>query len=224
VPSRQVVWSVPDLDFAVESVAAVDGSLTPLLEFGLRIEEADGREIDTIALSCQIMIEAVRRPYVASEQEALLDLFGTPERWGTSLKTMLWTHAAMVVPGFEGRTAARLAVPTSFDLSLAPTKYFFALEGGEVPLTFQFSGTVFYRDVQGALMTERIAWTKEARFRLPVAVWRDLIDRHYPDGAWLCLRRDVFERLYRYKARRAVPTWEMIVDELLENASTEAVS
>jgi hypothetical protein len=219
-----VGWFVPDLDFAVESVAAVDGSLTPLLEFGLRVEEADGRDIDTIALNCQIMIEAVRRPYVASEQEALLDLFGTPQRWGTSLKTMLWTHAAMVVPGFEGSTAAKLAVPASFDLSLAPTKYFFALEEGEVPLTFQFSGTVFYRDAQGALMTERIAWTKEARFRLPVAVWRDLIDRHYPDGAWLCLRRDVFERLYRYKARRAVPTWETIVDELLENAGTEAVS
>ncbi|MBJ7594159.1 MAG: hypothetical protein JF886_04725 [Candidatus Dormibacteraeota bacterium] len=214
---------MPDLDFAIEDVTAVDGSLTPLLEFGLRVEEADGRDIDTIALSCQIMIEAVRRPYAASEKEALLDLFGTPERWGTSLKTMLWTHAAMVVPGFEGTTTVKLAVPTSFDLSMAPTKYFFALENGDVPLTFQFSGTVFYRDSAGALMTERISWSKEARFRLPVSVWSELMDRHYPDGAWLCLRRDVFDRLYRYKARRAVPTWETVVDELLEKASAEAV-
>ncbi len=215
---------MPDLDFTVNSATAVDGSLTPLLEFELGIEEVDGRDIDTIALNCQIMIEAVRRPYAVREQEALLDLFGTPERWGTSLKTMLWTHAAMVVPGFEGRTTVKLPVPTSFDLSLAATKYFFALEDGEVPLTFQFSGTVFYRDAQAALMTERISWTKEARFRLPVAVWRDLMDRHYPDGAWLCLRRDVFDRLYRYKARRAVPAWETVIDELLENASTEAMS
>ena len=215
---------MPDLDFKVNSATAVDGSLTPLLEFELGIEEVDGRDIDTVALSCQIMIEAVRRPYAAREQEALLDLFGTPERWGTSLKTMLWTHASMVVPGFEGRTAVKLPVPTSFDLSLAATKYFFALDDGEVPLTFQFSGTIFYRDAQAALMTERISWTKEARFRLPVAVWRDLMDRHYPDGAWLCLRRDVFDKLYRYKARRAVPTWETVIDELLENASSEAVS
>lgn len=215
---------MPDLDFAVDAVAAVDGSLTPLLEFALHIDEVDGRDIDTVALSCQIMIEAVRRPYAAREQEALLDLFGTPARWGTSLKTMLWTHASMVVPGFAGRSTAKLAVPATFDLSLASTKYFFALEDGEVPLTFQFSGTVFYRDADAALMTERIPWTKEARFRLPVAVWRDLIDRHYPDGAWLCLRRDVFDRLYRYKAQRAVPTWETVIDELLENASTEAVS
>ncbi len=117
----------------------------------------------------------------------------------------------------------RLPVPASFDLSLAPTKYFFALEDGEVPLTFQFSGTVFYRDSEGALMTERIPWTKEARFRLPVAVWRDLIQRHYPDSAWLCLRRDVFDRLYRYKARRGVPAWETVIDELLESAEREAV-
>ncbi len=63
----------------------------------------DGRDIDTIALSCQIMIEAVRRPYAAAEQEALLDLFGTPERWGTSLKTMLWTHAADGGPRLRGQ-------------------------------------------------------------------------------------------------------------------------
>ncbi|MBJ7609456.1 MAG: hypothetical protein JF887_08510 [Candidatus Dormibacteraeota bacterium] len=176
-----------------------------------------------MALSCQIMIEAVRRPYAPHEQEALLDLFGTPQRWGTSLKTMLWTHTSMVVPGFEGTTAAKLSVPTSFDLSLAPTKYFFALEGGEVPLTFQFSGTVFYRDAEAALMTERIPWTKECRFRMPVAVWRELIERHYSDGAWLCLSREVFDRLYRYKARRSVPTWESIIDELLENASDKVL-
>ncbi len=215
---------MPDLDFAIDGVTAIEGSLTPLLEFSLRVDEADGRDIDTIALSCQIMIEAVRRPYAAREKEALLDLFGTPDRWGTSLKTMLWTHASMVVPGFAGRTEVKLTVPTSFDLSLAPTKYFFALEEGEVPLTFQFSGTVFYRDADGALMTERIAWTKEARFRLPVAVWRDLIERHYADGAWLCLSREVFDRLYRYKARRAVPTWEMVIDDLLERSSSEAPS
>ncbi|MGH7723701.1 MAG: DUF6084 family protein [Candidatus Dormibacteria bacterium] len=215
---------MPDLDFAVDAVTAADSALTPVLEFALHIEAVDGHHIDTIALSCQIMIEAVRRPYAAREQEALLDLFGTPERWGTSLKTMLWTHTGMVVPGFAGRTTAKLTVPASFDLSLASTKYFFALEDGEVPLTFQFSGTVFYRDADAALMTERIPWSKEARFRLPVTVWRDLIDRHYPDGAWLCLRRDVFDRLYRYKAKRAVPTWETVIDELLENASTEAVS
>ncbi|MDQ2960550.1 MAG: DUF6084 family protein [Candidatus Dormibacteraeota bacterium] len=211
-----------ELDFAIDAVHVVTGSLTPVLAFDMAIEEADGRAVDTVSLSCQIMIEAVRRPYAVREQEALLDLFGTPERWGTTLKTMLWTHTSMVVPGFEGRTTVKLHVPTSFDLSLAPTKYFFALEDGEVPLTFQFSGTVFYRDADDALSTERIPWSKEARFRMPVSAWRELIDAHYADGAWVCLSREVFDLLYRYKARRGVPTWDAVVTDLLDRAGAES--
>jgi len=213
---------MPDLDFAVDSVTVVDGSLTPLLNFGLHVSELHGGDVDSVVLSCQIMIDAVRRPYAAREQEALLDLFGAPQRWGTTLKTMLWTHTGMTVPAFSGETRVTLRVPATFDLSLAAAKYFFALEEGEVPLTFQFSGTVFYRDPEGFLAIDRIAWTKEARFRLPVSVWRELIERHYPDGAWLCLRRDVFDRLYRYKSRRGVATWEEVVDSLLESSATGA--
>lgn len=214
---------MPDLEFAVDSVSVVGGSLTPLLSFDLRVAEMDGGDVDTVVLSCQIMIDAVRRPYAAGEQEALLDLFGAPSRWGTTLKTMLWTHASMTVPAFSGETVAKLQVPASFDLSLAAAKYFFALEDGEVPLTFQFSGTVFYRDLDGFLAIDRIAWTKEARFRLPVSVWHDLTEQHYPDGAWLCLRRDVFDRLYRYRSRRGSATWEAVVEELLENSSSGAL-
>jgi len=213
---------MPDLDFAVDSVTVVDGSLTPLLNFGLHVSELHGGDVDSVVLSCQIMIDAVRRPYAAREQEALLDLFGAPQRWGTTLKTMLWTHTGMTVPAFSGETRVTLRVPATFDLSLAAAKYFFALAEGEVPLTFQFSGTVFYRDPEGFLAIDRIAWTKEARFRLPVSVWRELIERHYPDGAWLCLRRDVFDRLYRYKSRRGVATWEEVVDSLLESSATGA--
>ena len=215
---------MPELEFAVEAVSVVEGSLTPLLNFDLRVAEMDGGEIDSVVLSCQIMIDAVQRPYAASEKEALLDLFGTPERWGTTLKTMLWTHTGMTVRAFSGETLVKLPVPASFDLSLAAAKYFFALEEGHVPLTFQFSGTVFYRDRDGFLAIDRISWTKEARFRLPVSVWSQLVEQHYPDGAWLRLRRDVFDRLYRYKARRGAATWEEVVEQLLEAPGSGAAT
>lgn len=210
---------MPDLEFTVTSVSVEDGALTPLLNFDLHIAEMDGGGIDTVSLSCQIMIDAVQRPYAAREQEALLDLFGPPPRWGTTLKRMLWTHTSMTVPAFAAETVVKLPVPATFDLSLAATKYFFALEEGEVPLTFQFSGTVFYRDRDGHLAIDRIAWTKEARFRFPAHVWQQLIEHHYPDGAWLCLRRDVFDRLYRFKAHRGVATWEEVIEGLLEPAA-----
>ena len=40
----------------------------------------------------------------APEQERLLDLFDEPSRWGQTLRPMLWTHASVVVPPFNGAT------------------------------------------------------------------------------------------------------------------------
>jgi len=48
-----------------------------------------------------------------------------------------------------------------------------------------------------------------------VQVWRDVIEAFYPNTAWLCLRRDAFERLYQYKIRKGIPTWEQAIEELL---------
>jgi hypothetical protein len=38
---------------------------------------------------------------------------------------------------------------------------------------------------------------------------------YYPNHVWLCLERDAFERLYDYKRRRGIPTWEQAIEELL---------
>lgn len=212
---------MPELGFRVLSVAPEPQALTPILDFRLGIEEAEGCQIDSIALRCQILVEAARRRYAEREQEALLDLFGEPSRWGRTLKTMLWTHAATVVPGFRGATTVDLPVHCTFDLGVSAGRYFFALEDGEVPLTLQFSGTVFWRDVADALRTAPIPWTAEAAFKLPVATWRAMMDEHYPGTAWLCLRRDVVDRLNRYKGRRALPTWDDALASLLDAAAVD---
>ena len=96
------------------------------------------------------------------------------------------------------------------------TKYFAGLEGGEVPLCLQFSGTVFYENREGALQVAQIPWSAEARYRLPVGVWKEAIARSFPGAAWLRLRQDVFDRLAAYKARGTHPTWEAAIEELLE--------
>jgi hypothetical protein len=199
-------------------------ALTPIIDFRLGITEVEGDNVDSIALRCQILIDAARRPYAARESEALLDLFGPPSRWGRTLKTMLWTHASTVVPGFNGSTTVDLPVPCTFDLSVSAGKYFFALEDGDVPLTLQFSGTVFWRDDDGALSAAPIPWTKETTYRLSVATWRTMMDEHYPGSAWLCLGRDVVDRLNRYKARRGLPSWDAAIDRLLASADEPAAS
>jgi hypothetical protein len=120
-----------------------------------------------------------------------------------------------LVPAFEERIAVDLAVPCTFDFNVAATKYFHALDDGEVPLTFLFSGTVFYRDECGGLQMTRVPWTKEAQYRLPASTWRSMMDAYYPNTAWLCLQRETFEKLAARKRSRGTPTWERVIEELL---------
>jgi hypothetical protein len=77
---------------------------------------------------------------------------------------------------------------------------------------------VFYAGADDRLQVTRIGWDKECSYRLPVAAWRDMIDRHFPDSAWLRLRRESFDRLAAYKARHTLITWEDTVEKLLGEA------
>jgi predicted alpha-1,6-mannanase (GH76 family) len=45
-----------------------------------------------------------------------------------------------------------------------------------------------------------------------------MIDRYFPDTAWLRLGRDSFERLRAYRARHTLLTWEQAIDRLLDDA------
>ena len=207
---------MPDLNFHVEGAAAVPYSAAPLLAFKLRITNADAAElIQSVSLRCQIQIEATRRKYGREEQEKLLDLFGEPERWSRTLRAMLWTHAGVIVTPFQGNTTVDLPVPCTFDFNVAAAKYFAALEDGEVPLNLMFSGTIFYETVESGLQVEQIPWDRETKYRLPVQVWKEMMDIYYPNSAWLCLQRDVFDRLSQYKMERGIPTWEQTIESLL---------
>ncbi len=147
----------------------------------------------------------------------MLDLFGEPERWGQTLKTMLWTHASTVVSPFQNTTTVDLPVNCTFDFNVAGTKYFAGLAGGEIPLLLLFSGTIFYEAAGGAIQIAQISWSKEAKFSLSVGVWQEMMEHYYPNSAWLTLQRDVFERLQKYKMQRGIPTFEQALESLLPN-------
>jgi hypothetical protein len=208
---------MPDLSFQIEGASVVPFAVTPTLGFKLQIKNAAANEtIHTIALRCQIQIEVARRRYTPEEQERMLDLFGTPDRWSKTLRSLLWTNLNMVVPAFPGvSTVADLHVPCTFDFNVAVTKYFEGLMDGDIPLNVMFSGTVFYAPLDGGLQVAPISWEQEARFKFPVKVWREMMDSYYPNSVWLNLRRDVFERLYRYKVQHGIPTWEQALEEVL---------
>jgi Family of unknown function (DUF6084) len=214
---------MPNLQFTVESAEAVQYTAAPLMAFKVRIvNNSPGEVIHTVALRVQILIEASRRKYDATEQTRLSDLFGDPDRWSHTLRSMLWTHASVVVPGFTGNLVADIPVPCTFDFNIAATKYFHGVSGGDLPLCFQFSGTVFYMGENETLQVAPISWDKESKYRLPVKAWKDLMDVHYPNSAWLSLRRDTFEKLQQYKTREGIPTWEEALERAL-NAVPETV-
>jgi hypothetical protein len=213
---------MPDLTFRVESAEAVPFAAAPLLSLKLRVENSVPNEtIHSVALRAQIQIEAARRRYSDGDKERLLDLFGEPDRWSRTLRSMLWTHASVVIPAFSCATTADLQIPCTFDFNIAATKYFHGLADGEIPLNLLFSGTVFYQLGESSLQVAPISWDKESRFRLPVQTWRAMMDEHYPNSAWLALRRDVFERLYQYKMRNGIPTWEAAVDRMLDEVAQQ---
>lgn len=207
---------MPELTFQIEKAEPQRFTVAPTLLFKLRVNNRAANEaVHSVALRCQIQLEVARRQYSAQDQAQLRDLFGGRERWGQTLKTMLWTHASVVAPAFTGTTIVDVPVPCTFDFNVAATKYFHGLEDGDVPLCFLFSGTVFYADDGGMLQVAPIPWDKEARFRLPVKSWHEMMDIYYPNSAWLCLRRDVFERLYEYKVAHGIPTWEQALERML---------
>ena len=212
---------VPDLDFAVEGAEALTFAASPSLLFKLRIENLGKEPIRSVALSTQVRIAATQRHYDSAEQERLLELFGEPSRWKDTLRSLLWTHTVLQVPAFSGSTVADMPVPCTYDLEVVAAKYFYALEDGEVPLEFLFSGTVFYAGADGRLQVERIPWEKEAEFRLPVRLWKEMMEHYFPNSAWIRLRRDAFDQLYDYKVRKGLPTWEAAVEALLRASEQE---
>lgn len=205
---------MPDLRFEVADAFATPNAAVPQLTLKVRITNAEPEAIHSIALRAQVQIEPVRRRYTPQEQERLKELFGEPERWSKSVHPLLWTNANVNVTGFAGSTIIEVPVPCTFDFNVAITKYIYGLEGGELPLSLLFSGTVFHSGRIG-LQVAQIPWDREAAYKLQVRVWKEMMDQHYPNTAWLCLQRDVFDRLAEYKARNNIATWEQALERVL---------
>jgi uncharacterized protein DUF6084 len=204
----------PQLTFDVEGVEALAFTASPTLAFRIRIDAA-GAEIRSLALSAQIRIASTTRSYTPRDQARLVELFGTPEQWGRTLRSVLWTNASVMVPSFRETTTVDLHVSCTYDYDVASSKYFEAIEEGDVPLEFLFAGTIFYAGERG-LQAAHVPWDREAEFPLPVAVWRQMMERHFPGSHWMRLGNATFERLADYRRSASVPSWDAVIDQLLD--------
>ena len=206
-----------DLAIEVVGARAEPYAAVPTLMLRLALTEASGDPVHAVALRTQIQIAPQRRRYSQGEEERLLELFGEQPQWGESLRPFLWTHATAMLTGFTGSTEVDLPVTCTYDFEVTAAKYLHALEGGEIPLTLLFSGTVFARR-DGVVSVQPVAWHVEADHRLPVKVWRDLMDLYFPNSGWIRLRRETIDALTRFKAERALTSWEDAFEQLLKEA------
>lgn len=206
---------IPKPTFTILGADVIRVAAGPSLKFTVGIDEPEGREVFTVALNVQIHIDPAKRKYDPQTREKLFELFGDPSRWGATTKSMPWSQTFVLVPTFTGATTFDVPVLSNFDMELAATKYFYSLPDGEIPLTFHFSGSIYYRGEDGGIQIVQVPWSCSAAFRLPVERWKAMADHHYPNTAWIPMRRQTLDELLRFRKKEGLSTFDACVTRLL---------
>ena len=210
--------AAPDPEFSVLGVRSVRYAAAPTLALDLHISEPSGRQVYMIALTIQLMIEPARRSYDAASHDRLIELFGAPERWAVTTRSLVWSQLDVVVPAFTGSTTVAVPIACNYDLEVTAAKYLHSLPDGEAPLALHFNGMIYYPGDDGGLQMVLVPWTRSVDFRMPVAVWKETIEHYYPNTGWVGLRSETLEALQRLKVDRGLATFDACVAELLSEA------
>ena len=83
----------PEPEFQVLGVTGRRHAAVPALDFDVHVAEPGGRQVYASVLTAQVMIEPARRRYDAETREKLVELFGSPERWATTTRSLVWHQA-----------------------------------------------------------------------------------------------------------------------------------
>jgi hypothetical protein len=203
---------VIDLRFTVLDARPDLHAAVPTLAFRIRLMAT--QPVHAILLRCRLQIETRRRSHTPPEQERLTDLFGATTRWKDTLRPLIWTQTTISVGAFEDSVEVGIPVACTYDFEVAAAKYLDALENGDVPLLFLFSGTVFVKH-DGGFRVEQIPWDKGASHGMPVGVWRSLMDSYFPGCSWIRLRHETLDLLQRYRASHAFMSWDDAIGALI---------
>jgi hypothetical protein len=206
----------PEPGFAITGAGHVPFAATPTMVFSATATDPSGHEIQSIALTVQVMIDPAKRGYDPETRERLAELFGPPASWAPATSGLPWARVATTVPGFAGSSGFSIEVPCTYDLEVAAAKYFYAVPDGEIPLSFHFNGNIFFHGPGGHLQVIPVSWTCSASYRMPVATWRTMMAEHYPGGGWIRIADDTLAALNDRRSRRGLPSFDACIAELLE--------
>jgi hypothetical protein len=216
--SRDPVVVVPEPEFEITGAAHIAFAAAPTMLFSASVSDRSGYEIQSIALTVQVMIDPAKRGYDPETRARLAELFGPPASWAPSTSGLAWARVSTAVPGFTGMTPFGIEVPCTYDLEVAATKYFYAVRDRSVPLSFHFNGNVFFRGRGDRLQVVPVPWSATAQYRMPVARWRAMIAEHYPGGGWIRVDDETLDALNDRRGERGLATFDACIAELLEVA------
>ena len=154
--------------------------------FALGVTETSGREVFTIALTAQINIDPARRELRRRARASASSTSSASPSAGRRPRTASCGRTRRtLVPSFTGADArSRCPCRARYDLELAAAKYFYSLPDGEVPLALPLHAA---RSCTAATTGSCRSCSSRGRarrtWRMPVATWREMMERHYPDGA-----------------------------------------
>ena len=86
---------------------------------------------------------------------------------------------------------------------------------------WQFQGGLA-EDQRRAFLFTHVVDSAGRRYDMPVTVWRELIELHYPNTGWVRLSQDAVAALAAYKSARGLLSIEDAVPTLLSAAHQEA--
>ena len=107
--------AIPEPEFAITSAAPLAFAAGPTMVFTAEATEPSGCEVQSMALSVQVMIDPARRGYDADTRGRLAELFGPPAGWTPSTQGLSWARLAAQVTAFSGSTTFSLEVPCTYD-------------------------------------------------------------------------------------------------------------
>jgi hypothetical protein len=188
----------------------------PTLRFELGASEPTGREIYAISLTAQVNFDPALRDYDAATKAELFELFGSPERWPSTTRSFLWTHATTMVHSFSGAITFAIEVPCTADLELVASRYIQALPDGDVPITMHFTGRVLYKAPDQRVQVVHLPWTSKASYKMPVSVFRNMMKHHHGESGFAILHNDTLDALKSYKRQRGLHSFDACIVDLME--------
>ena len=208
-PTRARLRRHDVLRFACTGARPEPYAAGPSLQLDLRVSDGQRARVHAVALRTPDPDRAAPPPLHRAEEADGWSTCSASRPVGRDAQPAAARHRrAPRCRASPGSTTVPLAVPLTYDLDIAATKYFHGLADGEVPLLLLFSGTVFYA---GAGRACRSGWCRGTRRRRTGCRWRCGGRRwtrtsRTPAGCGCAAAP--WTRCRAYRSEHALPTWD----------------